>query len=542
MSEIKEPLVESSNRFNLLTSIWIVPIIAFFVSFALLYRHYSALGPKIEIVLPNSDGLEAGQSVIKFRNLAVGKILKIHIQKEDKGVVVVARMDKDMKEFLNESTKFWIVKPRVGYSGVSGLDTLISGSYIAMYAKRQSSNTKRKFIGEMQPYRDKNSGIKIHMISSKLSTVKVGTPINYKNIQIGEIERISLSPNGKNIALTAFIKKRYKKLINDTTKFWVQSLASIKLQDNRLDIKFTPVISYLAFGGITFETKFDKNYPLSPKKHIFHLYDSSSDAKKQVESLKSKVVKKVIFKFAGRVSGLRKDSSIRYQGFNVGAIKNVDIHYDSLTHKMNAKAIGEIETSFFDDANKSGLENIKKAVEDGMRAKLVSSNPIFDSLYVDLVFLKDANSSKKTMLKISKDGTLYFPVIDSNGSELIGSILALTNRLDQTLNSYKKLADTNNKPLKQMLESIKKSSDAIKKFLPNDNNSSGGIMNKLNKAMSQLDKTLKTTRKVLNGYRSNSLFGKRVTDMLKEINKSSEETHRLLKKLNKKPNSLIFGD
>ncbi len=541
MSDIKEPIIEESSGFNLLTSIWIVPIVALLVSFWLVYQHYSTLGPKIEIVLPDSDGLQAGQSVVKFRNLAVGKIVKINIQAKGKGVVVIARMDKDTKEFLNSSTKFWIVKPRVGYSGVSGLDTLISGSYIAMYAKRKSG-LKTKFIGRTEPYRDENSGMTIHMASDKLSTVKVGTPINYKNIQIGRIEHISLSQDGKNVSMDAFIKKRYMKLINITTKFWVQSLASIGLQGNKLDIKFTPVISYLAFGGITFETKFDKNYPLPGKKHIFQLYNSSTIAKKQIASLKKSVYKKVLFGFKGRVSGLRKDSPIKYQGFNVGKITDVDVHYDSISHKMKVRALGSIETSFFSDANRSGLKNIKKAVEEGMRAKLVSSNPLFDSLYVDLIFPKDINSSKKVSLKISKDGTLYFPVIDSNGSELIGSVSALTKRLDQTLDSYKKLADTNNKPLAKMIESIKKSSDAIKEFLPNDNNGSGGIMNKLNKAVSQLDKTLKTTRKVLNGYRSNSLFGKRMTDMLKEINKSSEETHRLLKKLNKKPNSLIFGD
>ncbi len=65
---------------------------------------------------------------------------------------------------------------------------------------------------------------------------------------------------------------------------------------------------------------------------------------------------------------------------------------------------------------------------------------------------------------------------------------------------------------------------------------------KINKAIGELNRTLRTTKKVLRGYRSNSLFGKRVTEMLKEINRNSEESKRLLRKLNKKPNALILGN
>ena len=36
------------------------------------------------------------------------------------------------RTYLREQTTFWIVKPRIGVGGVSGLGTLLSGAYIGL--------------------------------------------------------------------------------------------------------------------------------------------------------------------------------------------------------------------------------------------------------------------------------------------------------------------------------------------------------------------------------------------------------------------------
>jgi paraquat-inducible protein B len=405
------------------------------------------------------------------------------------------------------------------------------------------------------------------MNSKSVGGIKVGTPINYRNIQVGEVEHISLAADGKSVEVVSFVKKEYTSLINVTTKFWLQGLADIGIHGNRLDIKLAPVIPYLAFGGITFESKFDKQYPKVESNYFYRLYESEYEAesKKIGDELRENHLFR--FKFQGKISGLKKGASIQYQGFDIGEVNDVALHYDSVDHTMEGVVLGDIDVSIFADHNRSGFENLKLAVQEGLRAQLTSINPLINALFIDLVFTKDV--APITLLENEKRGTV-FPIMEMQKSSLLDELTQFTNKLnqleinallssaknlvdgsakplqdslvklDKAIESFKNLADDSSEPLKKMLESFAKSSDALGGLM--ENNATKEMPAKLNKAIGALNKTLRTTKKVLRGYRSNSLFGKRVTEMLKELNKNSEESKRLLRKLNKKPNSLILGE
>ncbi len=573
MAQAKQPIIDNSRGFNIFTSIWIVPMIALIISGWLVYQHFSKLGPEIRIVFSTSGGLEAGKSVIKYRNVPIGKVTRIEVQEGGEGVVVVARMNKETRVFVNETTRFWVVKPKVDYSGVSGLDTLISGSYIAMYAE-ESEVDKDYFEGLKTPYRDLNSGEYYLLHSKSSSSIRVGTPINYRNVQVGQIEHVILSHDGMSVEIVAFVKKEYTKLINTTTKFWLQSLASIGLNGDRVDIELAPLLSYLAFGGITFESKLDKEYPKVDPDYFFRLYNNYHEAEIKKIGAGTADVRSFIFKFQGKMSGLKTGASIRYQGFDVGEVNKVDLYYDSENRTMKSSVLGGIDVSIFEDNNKSGFQNLKDAVADGMRARLVSTNPLLNALSVDLFFSKN---SAPVALVDSKDNSMPFPVSGVQQSSLLNELTIFVNKLnelkinelltsstkliddsakplqatllglEQTIASFKNLTDSSSDPLSKMMSAITDTSNNLSKTLGGIDGITGeesikDIPKKLNIAMEELGETLKSTKRVLRGYRSNSLFGKRVTQMLKEINQSSEETKRLLRKLNKKPNSVIFGD
>ena len=187
------PKIEESTKFNLFTSIWIVPFIAMLISLWLAFEHFSKIGPEIEILFPKNEGLVAGQSVVKFRNVPVGKVTKIILQEDGDGVVVFVRMnDKSSKPYITEKAKFWIVKPQFGISGVSGLDTLISGTYIDIYSIRGGS-FEDKHIGLGQAYRDSTGGEYVQLNSKTGDDIVVGTPIYYKNLKVGTVEYLYLS-------------------------------------------------------------------------------------------------------------------------------------------------------------------------------------------------------------------------------------------------------------------------------------------------------------------------------------------------------------
>jgi len=545
----QEPLVESRASLNPFTSIWIVPFTALLISLWLVYQHYSKLGTEIQIFFKSSDGLSAGHSEVKFRNVPVGKVTKIGLSNNDGGVVVTVQMDKNVEQYLNDSAKFWVVKPRVDYSGVSGLDTLISGSYISLYAKK-SEETKSNFNGLDIPYRDVNAGSYFLMHSNVSRGIRVGTPVNYRNIQIGVVEHINLSSDGNSIDIVSFVNKEYTHLINRTTKFWLQSLLNIGIHGNRLDLDIAPIVSHLVFGGITFESKTDREYPQAEPSYFYHLYDNKYDAESQKLGMGSEYIRSFIFEFDGDMSGLKKGSSIKFDGFDIGEITSTDIEYSSDRHTMHSVTIGEIDTSIFKEGNKTGIENLKSAVESGMRAKLTSINPLIGDLYIDMVF--DKNSTEVVELKFKDDRYTHFPVINNRKNSLISELNAFTVklnslRLNELVDSAVGLIDNNNKPIREMIDTMTQTSlnlDETLKKIDNitDDDSMKKMPDKINGAIEELSRTLDTTKKLLRGYKSNSLFGDKVSQMLKEINRSSQETKRLLKKLNRKPNSLIFGD
>jgi len=66
--------------------------------------------------------------------------------------------------------------------------------------------------------------------------------------------------------------------------------------------------------------------------------------------------------------------------------------------------------------------------------------------------------------------------------------------------------------------------------------------NEVNKALKELTKTLKSTRKVVDGYGTNSMLGKQLSYTLEILTKTSKEMEVFLRLMNRKPNSLIFGD
>ena len=546
--EIEKPIVENRGNFNPLTSIWIVPFVALLISLWLVYQHYSKLGPKIQIFFKSSDGLSAGHSVVKFRNIPIGKVTNIGLANNDTGVIVTVQMDKSMESYLNEAAKFWVVKPRVDYSGVSGLDTLISGSYIAMYAK-SSEETKHNFSGLDIPYRDVNSGSYILMHTTVSRGIRVGTPINYRNMQIGMIEHINLSSDGKSIDIVAFINKKYSHLINSTTKFWLQSLLNIGIRGNRLDLDIAPIVSHLVFGGITFETKTDKKYPNAEPNYFYQLYDNEEQAKGK-KLIGYGDMREFIFFFDDDMSGLKQGSAIKFKGFDIGEIVSTEISYSSKKHTMHMVAIGSIDISVFIDKSMSGMDMLEEAVGSGMRAKLTSINPLLNELSVELVF--DTKSDTKESLNISEHGYIIFPTSRYKEADLMSELNKFVNKLnslklDTLIDETTLLVSGSKKPIKELLSALTETSKKLDKAIDGignlvNDNSLAEMPDRVNKAIEELSHTLSTTKKLLKGYKSNSLFGDKVSQMLKEINRSSQETKRLLKKLNRKPNSLIFGD
>jgi len=536
MGSAKRPRIEANRSFNLFTSLWIVPLVTLLVAAWLIYQHYQKLGPEIRIDFPSSNGLIAGESLVKYRDVIVGHVTRIGLQQHGKGVQVYVRMDKETEPFLNESSHFWIVSPQVDYRGVRGLETLFKGTYIAMSAER-SDTSRTVFTGQMQPYRSPGSGFILHLRAQRIGNIHEGAPVNYRHMRVGNIDKITLDTHSSQTDIRLFIEKKYADLINTTTKFWHQDLMSISMERGELALDLAPLNSVL-LGSVSFETAFDRPYPFPSADHVYTLYSRRADAMKQHIGTHRPHEEHFHFLFTGDISGLHHGIPIRYQGFDVGMVQKVNFTYRHQKHAVEADVYGTVDTANFADREHNGTVNLAADVRRGLRAYLRGSNVFFDGLYLDLAYPQAEENL--TAVRMVRRGDFWdFPTRPRKADTILRDLSRLLAQLsDAAVASKKMMANINDLTGK---ESFKRLSDKLEESL-NTINSTLGEKSKLSRAIDDLRKTLKASKKMLHGYSSGSLFGKKLEAMIREVGRTSEETKRLMEKLNKKPNALIFGD
>lgn len=286
------PVITESSKFNLFTSIWIVPFIALMIAGWLAYQYFDDLYPEIKIIFPKNEGLVAGQSVVKFKNVPIGKVTKIFITQDIDGVIVSVRMNsKAARPYMTEYAKFWIVKPEVGFSGVSGLDTLLSGTYIDVYSEA-GGTFKEQHIGLEQPYQDTSKGKYFHLTSYDGKNISVGMPIFYKNLQVGKVAYKYLSLDNKHVDVIIFVDNEYSTYIDIDSKFWMKNTMNIDFTKGKLDVDIAP-LNFLLTGGIVFSSSGENHNKYVPKDYIFTLHKNQTEAEsktigsgmKKIESL-----------------------------------------------------------------------------------------------------------------------------------------------------------------------------------------------------------------------------------------------------------------
>ena len=541
------PEIEESTKFNFVTSIWIVPIIALIIAGWLAYQYFAERGPEIQISFPVNEGLIAGQSVVKFRNVPVGKVTKIHIEEGKDGVIVTVRMNsKRALGYLTEKARFWIIKPEVGLKGISGLDTLISGTYINVYSKEGGKEYREKYVGLTQPYRDSMDGKYFQLVSLNGDDVAIGTPIYYKNIKVGQVEYVFLSLDNKSIETIVFINKQYVDLVHSDSKFWIKSMFNVDFTKGNLDVNIAP-IGNLIQGGISFSSYGHNKEDTVDDTQIFALYKTKTKAQNKRIGSAPKNIHRFKLMTHKPSANLRVTAPVRFEGFDIGWVDDIHLNYDKTSRKMRTEVIMEFDTSAFADNtenNTSGLDNLYDAVNHGLRARFDTLDIISGMLYVDLTF--DHEEGNATIDQSAQIPT--FPMIQTTSTGLMDSLTKILDKINRLplkklVNSLDKVINEASEPIanaNEMLIELKKSAEQLSKFT--DKKSFARMPDEVDKALKELTKTIKSTKKVVEGYGTKSILNKQLSYTLEILTKTSKEMEVFLRMLNRKPNSLIFGD
>lgn len=250
MNDLPEPQ-EKKNRWKPLL-IWIIPLIALLIALSLAVKALLSNGPTIEVTFRTAEGLVAGKTTVRYKQVDIGVVRQIDLAEDRSHIIARIDLRKDASNFAAQDSRFWVVRPRIGTSGVSGIDTLLSGSYIEVDGGK-SPEKKLEFTGlEIPPVITSDvPGKEFFLKADDLGSLDIGSPIYYRRINVGQITAYKLSDDGKSVELQTFIRAPYDKFVTTDTRFWQASGIDVTLNASGFNLDTQSLASIVA-GGIAF--------------------------------------------------------------------------------------------------------------------------------------------------------------------------------------------------------------------------------------------------------------------------------------------------
>jgi paraquat-inducible protein B len=317
--EVKKP-----GRFSI---IWIIPIVALIVAAGLAYRTLSERGPLITITFETAEGLEAGKTTLQYRSVNFGIVEEIDLSENTDGVIVHARVSPSAAKHITEGTRFWVVRPRVGASGISGFQTLLSGAYITNELGPPDAAKKRSFKGLDEPPMvvDHPDALRLELTTDALGDISGGSPIYYRNIQVGKVAGYELGDKDQGVTIHLAITHEHANLVTANTHFWNVSGFELDASFSGIEANIGSLRSLIS-GGISFDTH---GAPGTSAKNgdRYSLYEGPKQSKKAWKRSRTKHIL-----VEGKTLGsIREGEGVLYNGVQVGSVLSVELKKDAAT-------------------------------------------------------------------------------------------------------------------------------------------------------------------------------------------------------------------
>lgn len=318
------------------SAIWVLPLIALIIGGWLGWRAYNETGIEIQVRFESGEGIQANKTEVVYKGMPVGKVktLKLDDEGSSKGVIATVEMNKDVEQYLKTSTRFWLVKPSVTLAGITGLETLVSGNYVAISPGEGEPTRKFKALAEEPPLSDAQPGLHLTIKADRLGSLNRGSPVFYKQLKVGQVKSYVLSEDQSTVELKVFIEPTYAKLVRKHTRFWNASGISIDANLSGVKVRSESLASIVA-GGIAFATPENrKDSPATDPSLPFRLYEDFDAAAAGIR------VKVKLSDFEGMQAGR---TPIMYKGIQVGNLKalKVDADLSSATAELTLDPLAE---------------------------------------------------------------------------------------------------------------------------------------------------------------------------------------------------------
>ena len=404
--DLPEPVVRRP-RVNA-SIVWLVPIIAALVGLSLVIHAWLEAGPTISISFLSAEGLDPGKTPVKYKNVTIGRVTAVRLSEDRSRIIAKVALEKSAQGFATADTRYWVVRPRIGLGGVSGIDTLLSGAFIGADVG-ESSEPKSEFTGleNPPPVTHGAPGKTFDLHSDDLGSLDIGSPVYYRRIQVGRVSTYHLDKDGKGVTLQIFVDAPNDQFVTTSSRFWNASGVDVSLGADGLKVNTQSLATVLA-GGVAFQDP-PGPHDATPAQEdaAYRLFNDRATAMAPPDG----EPKYIRMRFNQSLRGLAVDAPVEFLGVPFGRVVSVNLDFDEKTQtfptivgavvyparlgKAHDKLVA-LARSRGDDEQMSQM--MGRLVEHGLRAQARTGNLLTGQLYIAMDFLPKAP-------KVAFDGT-----------------------------------------------------------------------------------------------------------------------------------------
>ena len=537
-----EAKVQTKRSFSI---IWVVPIIALLIGGWLTFKAMSEKGPEITITFETADGLVAGKTAVKFKDVDVGKVTKLELNDDASGVVATVEMTNNASSYLTDKTQFWVVRATVAAGEISGLGTLLSGAYIGCNPSTEGKKQTHYKGLEKPPILTADLPGRHFVLKSKeLGSLDLGSPIYYRGIKVGQVVDYDFDETAEAVLFKVFIRDPFHKKVTDNTRFWNASGVDLTMDATGIKMDTQSLVSIM-LGGVAFDLpEHAQQGEQAEEDKDFLLYEDRDASNEVTYNIKQYY----LMYFNQSVRGLSPGAPVEILGIKVGEVVKVELLFDQTTleflipvlvyfepERLNqliteegkvARGTAKAEEIEATQKDKQGRNMVvKELVARGFRAQLKTGNLLTGQLFVDLANYPDA-PPKELM---TEQGYTVFPTISAPFEQIV-------NRVDNILKKFEKVPfDKIGMDLQLAVESLTKTLDEIKDMSGNINQET---VPKINAALDQMQEAMKGVESTLGPDSALSYNARQVTN---ELSMAIRSIRSLLEYLERDPQALLLG-
>lgn len=472
--------------------IWIVPLVAILIGAWLVYDNYRSRGPQITLIMDSAEGIEAGSTLIKTRNVEVGRVERVHLSDDLSRAVITARMSPDSDAMLVEDSRFWVVKPRIGREGISGLGTVLSGAYIQLEPGRGKNEAREFRVSDQPPVSPAGAeGLRVDLVSQLGNSLSVGDPVSYQGLTVGRVEEARFDAETQRMHHRVFIETPYHDLVTDSTRFWSASGFDLQLDTEGFRVNIGSLETLLG-GGVTFGAPDDLPRGMAVEADTtFTLYPDEESARQGAFNHYLEYVLLV----EDTVRGLSRGAPVEFRGVRIGTVAAVPWNFtapqpDSRSNFAIPVLIRIEPQRLGIDGQELDIEAWRRRLERlfglGLKASLKSGSLLTGALFVDLNFHRDqaGDPVEETFAE-----RRVFPTTSSGFAQIEAQVTALLDKLNGLeVEPLLEGLDRNLASSEAMLKEVRELSTSVRTLV--DDPGTRALPGNLNRTLEELRTTL----------------------------------------------------